>query len=198
MDKNIDFYKQIEYRELLISRALKGERLSLEEKQWLVTNSVFNHKLGPPYTNYEIVKLPSSSNYNLVIKVEKITYENRIIPIISVPSSKGRILCGFPVTNLNGKTSVGKPIKMIGIENIIVNQEICLEYQSKLGLLAIEYQCDYFDGKQDCNIRKSSSSGDFNFAMFKESLTHNKIRMHCKAPQTDNLEALVFTIEWTK
>lgn len=198
MDNIMSVHEQIEHRKILIDKVSRGENLSFLERQWLVTNPVFNSKLGPPYTNYEIITLPSNSTYNLIIRIERISYENRIIPIISVPSAKGKIVCDFPVTNFNGKTSVGKPIKMLGLESVIVSGETRIVYQSELGLIAVEYQCDYFDEKQNINVRKSSFSGDFNFAMLKEEVKCNKILFHCKNPKNDTLDALVFSIEYEK
>ena len=194
MDKIMNVYEQIEHRKKIMNKVSKGERLTFEEREWLVTNSIYNLQLGPPYTNYEIITLPTTSNYNLIIRIERISYEKWIIPIISVPNGKGKIVCDFPVINLNGKNSVGKPIKMVGLENAVINGETCIAYQSNLGLIAVEYQCDYFDEKQNIYVRKSSSTGDYNFAMIKEQLKHNKFLFHCKDPKSE-LDALVFTIE---
>lgn len=195
MDELMSVAEQIEYRNELLNRASKGEKLSLEERQWLVTNPVYNRKLGPPYTNYEIITLPTTSSYRLIVKIEKVSYEDRVVPIISVPNGKGKILCDFPVRNIKGATSVGKPIKMLGLESAIATGETCVEYQSELGIVAVEYKCDYFDEKQNIYIRKSSSTGDYNFAMLKEQIKHNKFIFHCKNPKAE-LDAIVFTVEF--
>lgn len=197
MDKIMNVHEQIEHRNELLNRASKGEKLSFEERQWLVINPVYNRKLGPPYTNYDIITLPTTSSYRLIVKIEKVYYEDRVVPIISVPNGKGKIICDFPVRNIKGETSVGKPIKMLGFESAIATGEAYIEYQSELGIVAVEYECDYFDEKQNIHIRKSSGTGDYNFAMIKEQVEHNKFLFRCKDPKSE-LEILVFTIEFEK
>lgn len=154
--------------------------------------------MGFPYYNKVIESLNSTSWYTLIINVESVSYDERIIPIIYVPADKGKIITDFELKDYNGNVSLGKPVKMLGFEFSQVPQTFQVEYCSMLGLLSVFYECDYFDSKRNLHKREASSTHNPNFAMARQVINDHTVRYHCKSPVGDSFDAMVFTVEWNE
>lgn len=197
IDMNNNYEKEIARREELLQKARDNIKLTKDERTWLVTHPVYNWRLGFPYFNVTVEKLEANKWYTLRVNVESVAYDNRIIPIISAPAGQGQIIADFELTDLRGNVTLGKPVKMLGFE-LAKHREFQVDYRSKLGLLSVAYECDYFDVKQNLHIRQSSSTGDPDYAINKQIVNDHMIRYYCKSPLDDSFDAMVFTIEWTK
>lgn len=131
------------------------------------------------------------------MRVESLSYDNRIIPILStIPAKKGQIVAGFEVRNYDGDLVENKKIKVIGFE---IKDDICeyeVEIFSDLGLFSVQYECDYFDLKQKINKREASGTGNSYLAMRRQKLDKNTVEYYCKSPNKDSFDALVFTVHW--
>lgn len=190
--------EEIRHRNTILSRARNGERVTAEDRLWLATHRIFNRTLGYPYLNTDIIHLRPEVNYCIRIKVESLTYPGRVLPVITVPGGKGKIIANTLLTDHKGGVASRKSVKMLGILVDLNHNETEIIYCSNLGLLGVSFECEYFDNKQHIMLRKDSCVGDPNFAMLSEVLADNKIRYRCKTPENDGFESFVFSIEWNE
>lgn len=192
----MNYQEEMCYRDQILSQVRNGKRITPEERLWLATHKVINRTLGYPYLNTDIVHLHPKKEYSVRIKAEGCTYPNRIIPVITVPGGKGKIVSSTVLTTHNGNTTSKKSVKMLGLLLNTEHNEVVLSYQSDMGLLGISFECDYVDDRQHILIRKNSCTGDPSFAMLSEVLSDNKLLYRCKAPTDDSFDSLTFSIEW--
>lgn len=186
------------YRNFLISKAQKGQKLSIEERQWLLTNPIYNSILDFPYTNMDIIKMEVGTIYKITIKIINCEYENQIIPIVSAPAGKGVITTNFDIYDISRNQNYKNGVKMLGIEFDRTNIMKEFMYKSDLGLMSVYYECEYFDFKQNIYIRKSSLSGDANYAMIREDISENEVMFMCKSPVDNSFSALTFSVAWER
>ena len=192
-----DIYEmEIAQREFILNKVRQNIKISKEERLWLVTHSVYNRKLGKNALNIVIEKVPSKKWLSISIKVESVSYDKRIIPIIGVPGGKGKIVSIHEVTDLKGNTFQNKPVKVLGLLHDDSIPEHKINYYSDLGLISVEYECDYFDDKSNLYKRESSSTGNTYFAMKRQVVDEYTIRYYCKSPMHDSYDALVFSVHW--
>lgn len=194
-DGNLNYTEEIRYREEILQKVRNKVKVSPDERKWLATHSIYNRILGFPFLNMAIETLRPNQWYSLKIKVESVTYDGRILPVLHVPAGKGQISVDCELRDLKGRTSQGKSIQMLGVEWGIIGQEYLMDYKSSLGLISVEYECEYFDIKQKIQIRRTSST-DHSFAMMRTVVNDHTVRYHCKSPQKDSFDAMVFTVEW--
>ena len=192
----MNYEEEIRYRKKILSKVRNGEKITPEDRLWGATHRIYNRYLGYPYLNTDIIQLLPKTNYCVRVKIESLTYPGRVLPVITVPGGKGRIITSYPLTGPKGNVQPGKPIKMLGVLIDLHHKEAEFTYQSDLGLLGVSFECEYFDHKQHLMIRKNSNAGDPNYAMRKEVLTENNVRYWCKTPDADSFEGFVFTLEW--
>ena len=161
---------EIRYREMLLQKVRNNSKITSDERIWLVTHPVYNQPLGFPFFNVAIENLEPNKWYLVRVKLE---------------------------STVRGNVSLGKPVKMLGFE-LEQHQMSEVKYLSVLGLLSVEYECDYFDEKQNLYKRQASSTGDPSFAMKKEIINNHLVKYRCKSPIGNSFDAMVFTIEWTE
>lgn len=191
----MNYQEEIQYRDEILQRAYKGIKPTPEERIWCSTHSAFNWKLGYPYYVTAVEKLGSCEWHILTVEVESVHHEGRILPVIGVPAGKGKIIADFEVRDFSGKKSIGKPIKLLGIE-MSEGKSTSLKYCSDYGLFFAEYECSYYDEKMRLNKTEISDTSNALFAMTREALSDNKVRYRCKSPLSDKFDAMVFTVEW--
>lgn len=189
------YQEEINYREYILSKGSRGEKITAEDRLWLTTHRIYNRIMGYPYINTDIIQLTPKKMYNIHIRLENCTYAGRILPVFSVPGGKGKIIYKNPVRNLKGEVFLGKPVKMLGLFIDSQNPGTEFSYCSDLGMLEISFECEYYDENHRLMIRRNS--GDFHgYAMLSEHLAENKIRYRCKPPGTEDFDSFVFSVEW--
>ncbi len=192
----MEYELEIEYRNQLLTRVRNGERITPEERLWLVTHRVYNQILGYPYLNTDIIDLQTDKECTVYVKIESISYADRIIPVIGVPGGKGKIISENMVTDYKGNAQYKKPVKMLGLLLNMQHKKTQFLYQSGLGLLGVSYECDYIDKKQNIRMRQNSSTGATNLAMFCERISTNQMLYRCKNPNDSSFDSLVFSVRW--
>lgn len=188
--------EEIEYRNTLMSRVYRHEKLSSQDRLWLKTHPVYHWSLGYPYLKADILSLEAKQTYRLHIEVENLTYENQIIPIISVPTGKGAIHTNFLTKDFYGNDKTGQPVKILGVTVNKDHRSTDIYYRSDIGLLMVTYACNYYDEKHQMLLSDTSDSGSARLAMLKEFKSENVVLYRCKSPLRDNFDSLVFTITW--
>ena len=191
---NMQYIEEINYRNMIMERRRKGEKLTREERQWIDTHRLINRELGYPYLNTDMIQLQPNERYHIHVQVESRSYEGRMIPIITVPAQKGSIVSNLELTDYEGNIKTGQEVKMLGLLTDVAE----FDYRSELGLLGVSYECDYFDDRLRVMQRIDSGLGYPNFAMLREDLSENKVLYRCKTPVKDNYEGLVFSITWRR
>ena len=194
----MNYDEEMDYRNELLLRARSRKKLTSEEQLWLASHRIINQNLGYPCLNKDIVELEKNVVYSVHVNVERLTYTDRIIPVITVPAGEGEIIAEGNLIDHNKKTTLKKSVKMLGILIDSNHGEMDFLYQSKLGLLGVSYECDFYDELQRLTIRKNSGSPSLDFAMLRENLSENKIMYRCKIPTNDDFDSFVFSLEWNK
>lgn len=187
--------EEISYREQILSKGSRGEKITAEDRLWLATHRIYNRIKGYPYLNADIIQLSPKTMYDIHIRLEKCTYAGRILPVFTVPGGKGKIIYKRSVRDLKGNVFPEKPLKMVGLFISSQDSETEFTYCSDLGMLEIMFECEYYDENQKLMIRRTSGSAH-HYAMLSESLAGNKMRYRCKPPGTDDFDSFVFSVEW--
>ena len=192
-----DYQKEIEQRDLILNKVRNNIKISPDERMWLLTHSVYNQKWGVDAFNISVEHIEPNKWFLVKVRVESLSYDKRIIPILStMPAKKRQIVAGFEVRTYDGDLVENKKIKAIGFE---IKDDICeyeVEIFSDLGLFSVQYECDYFDLKQKINKREASGTGNSYLAMRRQKLDKNTVKYYCKSPNKDSFDALVFTVHW--
>ena len=179
-----------------MKKVKSGAKISKEERFFLETTPAYNSVLGYPYLLKDVVNINSSDEVSLSVVVESISYNEKIIPVISVPAQKGMISTSFELFNYKGELSKDNKTKALGVDLSDEHKSTVVQYKSDLSLLAVNYECWCYNMILKKTLPESSMCGKINYAMSKEVVSENKIRYFCKSPDSDSFDAMVFTVEW--
>ena len=183
-------------RNEILKKVKSGAKISKEERFFLETTPAYNSALGYPYLLKDVVNINSSDEVSLSVVVESISYDEKIIPVISVPAQKGIISTSFELFNYKGELSKDNKTKVLGVDLSDEHKSTVVQYKSDLSLLAVNYECWCYNMILKKTLPESSMCGKTNYAMSKEVVSENKIRYFCKSPDSDSFDAMVFTVEW--
>lgn len=189
------YEQEISYREEILSKGSRGEKITAEDRLWLATHRIYNRIKGYPYLNADIIQLSPKTMYDIHLRLEKCTYAGRILPVFTVPGGKGKIICKRPVCDLKDDVFFEKPVKMMGLFINHQNPEMEFTYYSDLGMIDIRFECEYYDENQKLTVRRISGNAH-HYAMLSERLAENKMRYRCKPPGTNDFDSFVFSVEW--
>ena len=187
---------EVAERERLKNKASNGIKIPPEERLWAQTHSVYNQWFGMDAFNIVVEHIPAKKWLLLKIKVESVSYNKTILPTIAAPANKGEIVSNFKLADIYGRERTKKHIRMLGLEISGGCREFEVEYISDLGLLSVEYECDYFDEKMKLNKSEASSTGNPILAIKREVVNDSTIRYYCKSPFSEAFDAMVFSIHW--
>ena len=180
--------EEIKYRETIMQKAYNRQKLTTEERIWLITHPLYHSKLGAPYLLKDIIKVQPNTLYAVQIKQESVLCANMPVPIIGIPPHKK----GFIRIN-----SLEKPVKILGLLFDKLDEPIEVQLKTPEGFISVEYEYTYFDELQNITVRQASSN--LSFAMKKEYVSDNKVAYHCKLPNNPdfkNFEDYVFSVKW--
>ena len=183
-------------RNEILKKVKSGAKISKEERFFLETTPAYNSALGYPYLFKDVVNINSSDEVTISVVVESISYNEKIIPVISVPAQKGMISTSFELFNYKGELSKDNKTKVLGVDLSDEHKSTVVQYKSDLSLLAVNYECWCYNMILKKTLPESSMCGKTNYAMSKEVVSENKIRYFCKSPDSDSFDAMVFTVEW--
>ena len=183
-------------RNEILKKVKSGAKISKEERFFLETTPAYNSALGYPYLLKDVVNINSSDEVSLSVVVESISYDEKNIPVISVPAQKGMISTSFELFNYKGELSKDNKTKVLGVDLSDEHKSTVVQYKSDLSLLAVNYECWCYNMILKKTLPESSMCGKTNYAMSKEVVSENKIRYFCKSPDSDSFDAMVFTVEW--
>ena len=196
------YEQEVEQRENLLKKASCKQKLSAEEHLWLETHAVYNCILGVAFLNRAIENVSANKWISLKINIESASFNGKIRPTISVPSGRGKIVPSpfAQVTDSYGKVVPQEKIQEGKIKMYTFlweehKKKTELGYWSDLGLLAVEYECDYYDEKMRLQMR-GVSSFDHCLAMRRQEVDDHTVRYYCKSPIADTFDALIFSIQW--
>lgn len=190
--------EEIAFRNEIMHKSRKGEKLTREERSWLVTHPSYNDKQGYPFLTTDIIKLEPKVEYLMRVECAANCERDSFWASFGVPLSKGYIKTDFALVDLYGNVSLGKPVKMLGVA-IDSEDHLSTEFvfKSDLGLMQVCYKCKVFDTIIKKEVRKSSDGADCSFAMIRKDLSDNKVLYSCKHPNEQDYKYM-FTVEWKK
>lgn len=189
--------EQIEYRKVIMEKVYAGKKITKEERLWLVTHSVYNHLFGYPFLKMDVIKLNANQLYVIKLQVEKKKHNDNASMIIGAAGGNGKVITDWELINFYGENVNRKDTEILQVTVDSDVSEYTVTFISGLGLLCVEYGCEYYDEKMKVKKMETSFSGSARFSMTKEIVSDNKVRYSCKDPVSDSYEALVFTVEWT-
>ena len=184
----------IAYRKSLIEKAMAGQKLTENQREWLASNPIYNDKIGDSFLNLDILRISPQTEYLVHIKLLSNLKGEYGIPLVGIPWGQGCVQAAGTVRDLNGKEFTRKKVKLLGIEIDDFHRQTTLRIRSALGLLSVAYIYEYRMEESRAVVRKSSSTGDLRYAMRRTA--ENGVYMYeCKQPSNDNMKALVFSLE---
>lgn len=187
------YIEEIKIREALMKKVTTGIKLQKEENMWLMTHCLYNAKLGYPYLNSDIIKLCPNVLYDVYVSCESLIYPYSICPIIGVADMDGEIITDFELKDFYGKKDIQQRTKMLGLLLNEIGEEKKFKFKSKMGLMTVAYECEYYVNWLGRTIKESSNTGKYNFAMIKKS--NNGIFLYeCKDPNSDDFNIFSFSI----
>ena len=189
--------REITIRRNILLKAAKRIKISPDERLWLLTHSVYNTTIGGDVFHEVVDEIPKNQWLDLKISIEKLNYEQRIIPVLTVPGLKGQIITDWNLRDIYGRVKPSRtPVKQIGVEINGQLEECHIKYKSDLGLCSVSYEYDCYDDRMKCLMPIYSSSGNSKHALKREPIDDHTIRYYCKSPISDSFDALVFTVSW--
>ena len=197
MGGKMHYKDNIAYRQKLLQKTCEGYHCSQEEKMWCITNPVYNELYDAPRLQRDIIQLKPNQKYQVKATLENLNRQDgSIIPIIGVVAGKGEIIPTNEIFDTDQFTSDKKSTKILGVLINSIHPQATFTFTSKLGLMSVAYQCEYFDHKTRLCKREMSDGANLSFAMIKNQISDNKITYACKSPCSTSFEALVFSLEW--
>lgn len=194
----MNYKEEIEIRKTIKGKIYDGEKITKEEREWLVTHPVYHENMGFPILKSDVFDVKPNTQYSVTLKKLSSAYSYKIGTIISVPAGKGKIIVDKEVFDMyNRAKKPGTPIKayLIGFENY---DEESFIYLSTIGKMGVDYHCQYFEKWLNAITSGSSDGADLRFAMKKEIVADNKIIYRCKSVSEENFDALVFSVEFNE
>lgn len=192
---NVNYKEEIEIRKAIREKIYDGEKITKEEREWLVTHPVYHEIMGFPVLRVDVIDIKPNTKYIITIKKHSSTYPYKIGAVVSVPASKGKIILDKAVFDMyNREKKPGSPIKSYFTE-FETNDEESFLYMSTIGKIKVDYGCQFIEKWNNELIYGFADGADRNFAMKKEVVDDNKIIYSCKSVVGDNFDALVFSLE---
>ena len=192
----MEYHDLIKKRKVLMEKAYNGDKLTADERYWLITTPAFNAFYETPVFLSDIVLLKKSCLYEIKIKVINTNCSHKIFPKISVAGMKGSIITDLNVTNIDNEV-VKNDTKVLVLMLDETKSEANVHFFAKDGLLKIEYYCSYYD--ENMKIIQNKSSGGCNYqklGMLKTVTDKNTIEYRCKSEFSDTFDSLIFSVHW--
>ena len=189
----MDFIENIKQRNEISRKCFLGIKISAEEKYWCKVNPTFNEKYDFPCYQKDVIKLLESTSYVITVTLEHLDENKIIIPHIGVAEGKGNIVAKREAGNGWEEFST----KILGVMISKDRPSSTFKFIAKNGYLAIEYECQYFDGNTQ-TYRSEPSVLNFSYGMKKEVIDESTCRFFCKHPLDEkcNFTSMIFTINW--
>lgn len=104
----MSFIEECDYRESIMNKIYKGEKITDEERLWLTINPLYNNLYREPCYNIDIIHLEADVRYCICVEIEKINCKERIVPVVGVAAGKGKITIDGELLDLDGNVTTAK------------------------------------------------------------------------------------------
>ncbi len=195
MVDNMSYKNIIKKRELILEKVHKKEKLTKQERYWLITNPLFNTLYDSPIYLQDIIELKPNCLYSISVNVKLINCSYEIHPIIGVASLNGKIITHGLLRNIDEEIVDYNETKVLILLLDENNSSSEIEFIAEDGFVSIGYHCSFYDEKMQI-IKKMSSDCNCSFGMQKRIISKTCIEYSCKSIFADSFDALVFTLEW--
>lgn len=198
--EDMDYKENINYRRSIIARVYKSEKLTDEEKWWLKSNPSFNPRFDFPCYQRDVIHIPK--NRDVSVTVAAVSYGDKAKiyrPVISVVGKGAIKVSGKLLDTYNNEVDCKETRVLVTLldEN---RRSTTVTALSKLGLIDIYYQCEYYDERMRLHTREMSNGANLLFGMKKLVVSDNEFLYYCKSPtalnySTDCFNAFVFSVK---
>ncbi len=187
----------INRREQIMEKVYNKEKVTSEERYWLLTTPVFNNKYDSPVYLSDILSLKENCLYTISIKIISSNCSYEIFPKVGVAGLKGKIITDGLLKNIDNEIVDCHETKVLVLTIDTNNPSADVQFISNDGMLKIGYSCTFYDSKM--NIMKTQQSdANLSFGMKKNIISDNIVEYRCKSIFSDSFDALIFSVEWNK
>lgn len=132
----MDKLQSMQYRKELLSKI----KITPEEREWLLTNSVYSSKFGCEYLKSDIIQLKPNTKYLLRIKCHQFDLNYPIMPALAIPITKHGNLKVDEQYHADALIKPNTPVKKLCLPMNEAHPSQ-VYFQSSSGLLAVTYWC---------------------------------------------------------
>ena len=192
-----NYQQEIEYRDTITKKAIRGIKITPEEREWCLSNPIYCLDYDEITYRVAVERLEPKTMYMITIKKEGGNYDMAMGISISAPAKKGYIYTDFDLYNIKRYLKNDRKTRMLGID-FGKRTECKVRFRSSTGLLSVSYEIEYYNAIIK-NYRTAYSDSEFKgLCMKREMVNDNMVRYHCKSFDNNDFDALVFTIKWEK
>lgn len=181
--------EEIEYREKLLKTLRLGGKVEPSEREWLVTHKAFSDIYGWPFLVMDIIELEPNRTYTVTAELLFKNCCETMMPTVSVPQRKGKILFNDPEGQLQKTTALG----LFFSEK---NKELVFSFKAKNGLLCVTME--YLTKNHMGTEYWASSVGRSGLAMEVVESTDTKRCYTCRGIENRQTEHFDFELRWEK
>ena len=194
-----EYQLEVAYRAELWKKVYSDVKLTDEEKIWMETHKEFSSLLGAPFLKMDIIQLEKGVKYQVEVTFLDAAHSDqiyKIYPWFKVPCLKGEIRTDYELTDLRGRKSIGKPVKMLITEIDAKKRSSVFSYASSYGTLAVGFYCEYYDQRLRLHTGGLSNGPVGSLYMLREDVDPNRVLYRCKAANSETYDSLIFMVEW--
>lgn len=193
----MNYQDLINKRAQIMEKVYNKEKITLEERYWLLTTPVFNNKYNNPVYLSDILSLKKNCLYTISVKIISSNCSHKIFPKVGVAGLKGKIITDGLLKNIDNEIVDYQETKVLVLTIDTNNPSADIQFIANDGLLKIGYSCTFFDPKM--NIMKTQESDvNLSFGMKKNIISDNIVEYKCKSVFSDTFDAMTFSIEWSE
>lgn len=194
----MNYKENIRYRETIMKKAYAGEKWTKEEREWSLSNPLYNPKYEYEVLQKDIINLAPKQEYEVKVKIKTLNYhDGMFIPVIGVATGKGYIKTDLQLLDIDGKEVDYQKTKILGLMINDKDSEATSTFSSDTGLMSVGYECDYYNSRSKIHVR-AGSNANYAFGMIKVQISDNEVEYRCKLPfeLKSPFDAMIFTVKW--
>ena len=183
-------------RDELLSAAIRGIKLSKEEREYMLTTPAYIQLEPTPSYYFDIIDLQPDVMYKITVRRTTLFHTENFYPSIDIPTGEGFIQVDADLRDCRGKLKKDHRTKALGLLPNPHRKEWEFLLKSQIGKMRIRYHCCAMMPLMGRYYMADSLSGDSRLAMSKKILAQNKVKYFCKDAGSQRPKAYHFSVEW--
>ena len=189
-----NYEKEIVERERILQKAHTKEKILPEERQWLLTHSVYHLIYKKDAFASYVERLEAKKWYKFTLTVEDVNY-NPISILLMVAWGKGKIIMDAESFDKKGNSTTGKPVSGLEFHVESCKSVTHFDFYADLGFLTVEYKTMRYVPYSNIHLYASSGS-DATMAIKRVMVDNHTAKYFCKSPISESFDALIFSLSW--